>query len=386
MRLGKRFGFSAVEKGKIWSCWKAGQSLHEIGRAFDKPHSSIRCLLLPRGGIPPAARRRSRLSLTLAERENISRGIASGSPLREIARRLDRAASTVSREISRHGGRPTYRAHAADDRAWDSALRPKKCLLAVSRTLRNIVTSKLILNWSPEQISGWLKTQFPDDASMRVSHETIYRSLFIQARGVLKKELMDHLRSKRRMRRSRHATVSGQSRGQIVDAISIRERPAEVEDRAIPGHWEGDLLSGAKNSYIATLVERHSRFAMLIKVRSKETEVVVAALSQHVRKLPTTLKRSLTWDRGLEMAKNKDFTVANDVQVYFCDPQSPWQRGTNENTNLLLRQYFPRGTDLSGYSQEQLDQVSLLLNQRPRKTLGFQTPADKLQASVASTA
>jgi IS30 family transposase len=303
-----------------------------------------------------------------------------------MARRLDRAASTLSREISRNGGRPTYRAHTADDHAWDSALRPKKCLLAVSRKLRNIVASKLILDWSPEQIAGWLKIQFPDDASMRVSHETIYRSLFIQARGVLKKELMDHLRSKRRMRRSRHATVSGQSRGQIVDAVSIRERPAEVEDRAVPGHWEGDLLSGAKNSYIATLVERHSRFAMLVKVRSKETDVVVAALSRHVRKLPATLKRSLTWDRGLEMAKHKDFTVATDVQVYFCDPQSPWQRGTNENTNLLLRQYFPRRTDLSGYSQEQLDQVSLLLNQRPRKTLGFQTPADKLQASVASTA
>jgi IS30 family transposase len=385
MRPGKRFGLSAIEKSDIWSRWKAGQSLHEIGRAFDKPHSSIRCLLLPRGGIPPAARRRSRLALTLAEREDISRGIATGSPLREIARGLDRAASTVSREISRHGGRPAYRAHVADDHAWDSALRPKKCLLAVNRKLRNIVASKLILDWSPEQISGWLKTQYPDDESLRVSHETIYRSLFIQARGVLKKELMDHLRSKRCMRRSRHATVSGQSRGQIVDAISIRERPAEVEDRAIPGHWEGDLLSGAKNSYIATLVERHSRFAMLIKVPSKETEAVVAALSQHVRKLPATLKRSLTWDRGLEMAKHKDFTVTTDVQVYFCDPQSPWQRGTNENTNLLLRQYFPRGTDLSGYSQAQLDQVSLRLNQRPRKTLGFETPASKLQASVAST-
>ena len=295
------------------------------------------------------------------------------------------AASTVSREISRHGGRPAYRAHVADAHAWNSVLRPKKCLLAVNRKLRNIVASKLILDWSPEQISGWLKTQYPDDESLRVSHETIYRSLFIQARGVLKKELMDHLRSKRRMRRSRHATVSGQSRGQIVDAISIRERPAEVEDRAIPGHWEGDLLSGAKNSYIATLVERHSRFAMLIKVPSKETGAVVAALSQHVRKLPATLKRSLTWDRGLEMAKHKDFTVATDVQVYFCDPQSPWQRGTNENTNLLLRQYFPRGTDLSALSQAQLDQVSLRLNQRPRKTLGFQTPASRLQQSVAST-
>ena len=385
MRPGKRFGLSAIEKSDIWCRWKAGQSLHEIGRAFDKPPSSIRCLLLPRGGIPPAARRRSRLALTMAEREDISRGMACGSSLREIARRLDRAASTVSREISRHGGRPVYRAHEADERTWDAALRPKQCLLAVHPGLREMVASKLLLDWSPKQISGWLKTQYPDDESMRVSHETIYRSLFIQARGVLKKELMDHLRSKRRMRRSRHARVSGQSRGQIVDAISIRERPAEVEDRAIPGHWEGDLLSGAKNSYIATLVERHSRFAMLIKVPSKETEAVVAALSEHVRKLPATLKRSLTWDRGLEMAKHKDFTVATDVQVYFCDPQSPWQRGSNENTNGLLRQYFPRGTDLSGYSQAQLDQVSLRLNQRPRKTLGFETPASKLQASVAST-
>ena len=267
-------------------------------------------MLLPRGGIPPAARRRSRLALTLAEREDISRGIASDAPLREIARRLDRAASTVSREISRHGGRPAYRAHDADDQAWDAALRPQRSLLALHRKLRNIVASKLILDWSPEQISGWLKTQYPDDESLRVSHETIYRSLFIQARGVLKKELLEQLRSKRRMRRSRHASASGQSRGQIVDAVSIRERPAEVEDRAVPGHWEGDLLAGAKNTYIATLVERHSRFAMLIKVPSKNTEVVVAALSQQVRKLPATLKRSLTWDRGLEMAKHKDFTVA----------------------------------------------------------------------------
>jgi IS30 family transposase len=385
MRPGKRFGLSANEKSDIWSRWQAGQSLHEIGRVFDKPHSSIRCLLLPRGGIPPAARRRSRLALTLAEREELSRGIACGSSFREIARQLNRATSTVSREVARHGGLPVYRAHEADEYAWDAAMRPKQCLLALHPRLREIVASKLILDWSPEQISGWLKTEYPDDGSMQVSHETIYRSLFIQARGVLKKELMDHLRSKRRMRRSRHATVSGQSRGQIVDAISIRERPAEVEDRAIPGHWEGDLLSGAKNSYIATLVERHSRFAMLIKVPSKETEAVVTALSQHVRKLPATLKRSLTWDRGLEMAKHKDFTVATEVQVYFCDPQSPWQRGTNENTNLLLRQYFPRGTDLSGYSQAQLDQVALRLNQRPRKTLGFQTPASRLQQSVAST-
>jgi IS30 family transposase len=338
------------------------------------------------GGIAPAVRPRSLLALTLREREEISRGLASGSSIREIAKCLERTVSTVSREVARHGGRPTHRAGQADNEAWQSALRPKRCLLSIHVKLRNIIASKLILDWSPEQISGWLKNQYPDDESLRVSHETIYRSLFIQARGVLKKELLDRLRSKRRMRRSRHSSEHGQSRGQIVDAISIRQRPAEAEDRAIPGHWEGDLLAGGKNSYIATLVERHSRFAMLIKVPSKETEAVVAALSQQVRKLPASLKRSLTWDRGLEMAKHKKFTVATNVQVYFCDPQSPWQRGTNENTNLLLRQYFPRGTDLSGFSQAQLDHVSLRLNQRPRKTLGFETPASKLRASVASTA
>jgi len=274
MSEGKRSRLSPTQRTDVWNRWKSGQSLHEIGRPYRKPHSSIRCLLLPRGGIPPAARRRSRLALTRSEREDISRGIASGSPLREIARRMDRAASTVSREISRHGGRPAYRAHVAEGHAWDSALRPKKCLLAVHRKLRNIVASKLILDWSPEQISGWLKTQYPNDESLRVSHETIYRSLFIQARGILKKELMEHLRSKRRMRRSQHSRIFKDSRGRIPDAISIRERPAEVEDRAVPGHWEGDLLSGSKNnSYIATLVERHSRFAMLIKVPAKRRKL-----------------------------------------------------------------------------------------------------------------
>jgi IS30 family transposase len=385
MRQGKRFGLSAVQKSDLWRRWKAGQSLHEIGRAFGKSHSSIRCVVSLHGGFVPAVRRRSLLALTLPEREDISRGIACGSSIRKIAQLLERAVSTVSREVARHGGCPEYRANEADAQAWKSALRPKPCLLAIHEKLQEIVASKLMLDWSPEQISAWLKTQYPNDESMRVSHETIYRSLFIQARGVLKKELVGHLRSKRRIRRSQHARVSGQSRGQIVDAISIRERPAEIEDRAVPGHWEGDLLSGSRNSHIATLVERHSRFAMLIKVPSKDTEVVVAALSQHVRKLPATLRRSLTWDRGLEMAKHKTFTVATDVQVYFCDPQSPWQRGSNENTNGLLRQYFPKRTDLSGYTQADLDKVALRLNQRPRKTLGFQTPASRLQESVAST-
>jgi IS30 family transposase len=384
MTEGRRVRLSAEQRTEIWRRWKAGESLREIGRAFGKDHGSIQFLLSQRGGIVPAVRRRSLRTLTLAEREGISRGIASGSSIREIARGLERAASTVSREVVRHGGRSLYRASEADHQAWQSALRPRPCQLALHRKLRTMVASKLILDWSPEQISGWLKKRYPNNESMRVSHETIYRSLFIQARGVLKKELMQHLRSQRLIRRSRHARADGRSHGQIVDAISIRERPAEVEDRAIPGHWEGDLLAGTSNSHIATLVERHSRFVILVKVPSKDTATVVAALSRHVRKLPASLRRSLTWDRGLEMAKHKSFTVATNVQVFFCDPQSPWQRGTNENTNGLLRQYFPKKTDLSGYSQSDLDKVALRLNQRPRKTLGFETPASKLQASVAS--
>jgi IS30 family transposase len=345
----------------------------------------IQFLLARHGGIAPAARRRSLRTLTLAEREDISRGIASGSSIRAIASGLRRAVSTVSREVARHGGRPLYRASEADHQAWESALRPKACLLAIHVKLQQIVAGKLILDWSPEQISGWLKMHYPEDERMRVSHETIYRSLFIQARGVLKQELVKHLRSKRRIRGSRHSSVHGHSQGRIVNAISIRERPAEVEDRAIPGHWEGDLLTGARNSHVATLVERHSRFVMLVKVSSKDTATVVAALSQQVRQLPATLRRSLTWDRGLEMAQHQTFTVATNVKVYFCDPQSPWQRGSNENTNGLLRQYLPKKADLSTYSQEDLDQIALRLNQRPRKTLGFETPESRLQASVAST-
>ncbi len=385
MTFRRRVKLSANQRIDMWGRWKAGQSLHEIGRAFGKDHVSIQFMLAQHGGIAPAGRRRSLITLTLAEREDISRGIASGCSIREIAKGLRRAVSTVSREVARHGGRPQYRASEADHQAWASALRPKACLLAIHVKLQTIVASKLVLDWSPEQISGWLKIRYPEDESLRVSHETIYRSLFIQARGVLKKELIGHLRTKRRIRRSRHSRDSGHHRGQIVDAISIRERPAEIEDRAIPGHWEGDLLGGTHNSHIATLVERHSRFTMLVKVSSKDTTAVVAALSRHVRRLPASLRCSLTWDRGLEMAKHKSFTVATNVKVYFCDPQSPWQRGTNENTNGLLRQYFPKRTDLSGYTQAELDQVALRLNQRPRKTLGFETPASRLQVSVAST-
>ena len=385
MKRARRWKLSAAQRTDMWNRWKAGQSLHEIGRALGKSHVVVQFLLGRHGGIAPTARRRSRRVLTLAEREDISRGIASGCSMRVIAQGLSRACSTVSREVARHGGRTQYRANEADQRAWESALRPKPCLLATHSKLQEIVASRLMQDWSPQQISGWLKIQYSEDQSLRVSHETIYRSLFIQARGALKQELVGHLRSQRRIRRSRHSSVHGHSQGRIVDAVSIRERPAEVEDRAIPGHWEGDLLRGARHSHVATLVERHSRFCMLVKVPGKDTATVVAALSEHVRQLPATLRRSLTWDRGLEMAEHKSFTMATDVQVYFCDPQSPWQRGSNENTNGLLRQYLPKKADLSCYSQSDLDEIALRLNQRPRKTLGFQTPADKLQASVAST-
>jgi IS30 family transposase len=378
-----RPGLSAEQKAELWVRWKAGESLSDIGRALGKHASSIHGVVAARGGIAPAERRRSRLALTLAEREEISRGLAAGASLRQIAARLNRAPSTISREITRHGTRYTYRATVADARAWVRARRPKPCRLATHLPLQQVVAEKLALDWSPEQIAGWLRVQYPDESVMHISHETIYRSLFIQTRGLLKKELVKHLRSRRMMRRSRLASTAGQPRGQIIDAVSIKERPAEVEDRAIPGHWEGDLISGAKNSHIATLVERHSRYTMLVKVEGKDTASVVSALSREIRTLPRELWRSLTWDRGSEMASHKQFTVATEVKVYFCDPQSPWQRGTNENTNRLLRQYFPKGTELASFSQTDLNEVALRLNQRPRKTLGFITPADKLMATVA---
>ena len=381
----RRWKLSATQRADMWGRWKAGQSLNAIGRVLGKDKQVIHFLLARHGGIAPPVRRRSRRALTLAEREDISRGIASGCSLRVIAQHLSRTASTISRELARHGGRAQYRANQADQQAWESALRPKACRLALHEKLRTLVASKLMQDWSPEQISGWLKQSYPDDESLRVSHETIYLSLFIQARGALKKELIQHLRSKRRIRRSRHSSVHGHSQGKIVDAISIRERPAEVEDRAIPGHWEGDLLRGAGNTHVVTLVERKSRFCVLVKVPGKDTATVVAALIQHVGQLPAELRRSLTWDRGLEMAQHKTFTMATDMQVYFCDPQSPWQRGSNENTNGLLRQYLPKNADLSRFSQSELDEIALRLNTRPRQTLGFRTPADKLQASVAST-
>jgi IS30 family transposase len=385
MRQGFRRGFSSAEKTELWDRWQRGEPLKAIGRAFGKPSSSIYFQLAPYGGIRPLPRRRSELALTLSEREEISRGIAAHKSIRSMAKLLGRSPSTVSREIARNGGYDRYRASSADEAAWARTRRPKRCKLAASPWLRRAVTRKLRLDWSPEQIAGWLKSRHPGDETYHVSHETIYRSLFVQARGVLKKELLQHLRSKRTIRRSRRVDLTGDRRGQIADMVSIRERPAAVEDRAVPGHWEGDLLSGAKNSYIATLVERHTRYVMLAKVDNKETQTVVSALIKQAKKLPNELYRSLTWDRGKELADHRRFTLATDVAVYFCDPQSPWQRGSNENTNGLLRQYFPKGTDLSVYTQAHLNKVARQLNERPRKTLEFQTPVARFNACVAST-
>jgi IS30 family transposase len=317
-----RPGLSAERKAELWERWKNGQSLSEIGSALGKHAASIFGVVARRGGIAPATRRRSRLALTISEREEISRGISAGASIRQIALAIRRSPSTVSREIKRHGGPTRYRAAEAESQAWDRSRRPKRCLLARHSKLQEVVARRLQLDWSPQQISGWLKVDYADDGSMRVSHETIYRSLFIQARGVLKKELIDHLRSRRVMRHAKNASTAGQPRGQIVGAISIRERPAQIEDRAVPGHWEGDLITGSKNTHIATLVERASRFTMLVKVNGKDTASVVTALTKQVRKLPAELRRSLTWDRGMELAEHKRFTVATDVQVYFCDPQS----------------------------------------------------------------
>ena len=380
-----RIYYTESQRSLMWDRWQKGDSLQQIAQLFDRNHSSVERILAESGGIRPAQRRRSRLALTLAEREEISRAVVAGQSIRSIAATLERAPSTISREIKRNGDRETYRASQADQAAWDRAHRPKTCKLVKNSALAHIVAGKLQMRWSPEQIAGWLKHTYPDDENDQVSHETIYRSLFIQARGALKKELVQHLRRTRVMRRSRHHTQKTDNHGRITDTVSISERPATVEDRAVPGHWEGDLLCGSGNSQIATLVERHTRYVMLVKVERKDTETVINALIKQARKLPQELYKSLTWDRGSEMADHKRFTLATDIQVYFCDPQNPWQRGTNENTNGLLRQYFPKGTDLSAYSQAKLNGVARQLNQRPRKTLNYETPAERFNQCVAST-
>lgn len=378
-----RRSLPAAITDELWARFTAGETFNAIARALGKTQSTIYTVVRAQDGIVPPVRRRPVSAFTSEDRETISRGIAAHESMQEMARALRRAPSSISREIARNGGRHRYRALDADTRAWEQATRPQRCTLATSATLCAVVAAKLTSDWSPEQITGWLVIEYPDDSTMRISHETIYRSLFVQARGVLKQELTKHLRTRRPMRHSKHATTKGQPRGQIVDAVSIADRPASVEDRAIPGHWEGDLLAGAKNTHIGTLVERKTRYTHLVQVTGKDSTSVVTALIREVQRLPEGLMASLTWDRGREMAQHHRFSVATDVAVYFCDPQSPWQRGTNENTNGLLRQYFPDGTDLSTFTQDDLDRVAQLLNTRPRKTLGFRTPAAMLAESVA---
>jgi IS30 family transposase len=385
MKQRPRIYYTEANKSLMWDRWQKGESLNSIAKLFDRHHSAIHGILSRSGGIRPPQRRRTRRTLTLAEREAISRGVVAGLSLRSIAASLGRAPSTISREINRNGGRRQYRASNADQAAWDRAHRPKTCKLAQNRALAHIVAEKLQLQWSPRQIAGWLKYTYSDDETYQVSHETIYRTLFIQARGALKKELLQHLRRTRAMRRSRHHTQKTDNHGRITDAVSIRERPAEAEDRAVPGHWEGDLLCGSNNSQIATLVERHTRLVMLVRVPSKDTKTVINALIRQAHKLPRELYKSLTWDRGKEMADHKRFTLATDIKVYFCDPQQPWQRGSNENTNGLLRQYFPKGMDLSNVHQNRLNAVARRLNERPRETLNFRTPAERFSQCVAST-
>ncbi len=385
MKQRTRIYYSAEQRADIWDRWQRGESMSSIGRLFERQSSSIYSILQPSGGIRPPNRTRSRLALSLAEREEISRGLASHHSIRTIALRLKRSPSTISREINRNGGYDCYRAAPADQATWERAHRPKRCKLARHRSLAKVVAAKLKQQWSPQQVAGWLKRQHPYREDERVSHETIYRSLYIQTRGVLKKELQECLRTKRAIRRSGHASLKQQGLGKITNAVSIRERPAAVKDRAVPGHWEGDLIGGTNNSYIATLVERQSRYVMLAKLEKKHAETVAAALIKHAQRLPTELYQSLTWDRGTEMANHRQFTLATDIAVYFCDPKSPWQRGSNENTNRLLRQYFPKGTDLSIYTQAQLNKVARQLNERPRKTLQYETPAEKFHAGVAAT-
>jgi len=381
----KRRWYTASEKSEMWDRWQRGESLNAIAHAFETSHSAISKNFERFGGIRPPTPQRCRLALTLSEREEISRGIVAGLSLRAIARQLGRAASTISREINRNNGLKRYRAIQADKAAWHRAHRPKPCKLTRNLQLSRIIASKLQCHWSPEQIAGWLKKTHAGNERLQVSHETIYRSLFIQARGALRKELVQYLRTKRIIRRPQKTSFKGQGKGQITEAVSIRERPASVEDRAVPGHWEGDLICGSNNSFMATLVERHTRYVMLAKVSGKETEAVINALIKQANKLPNELYKSLTWDRGSEMADHQRFTLDTDIQVYFCDPRSPWQRGSNENTNRLLRQYFPKGTDLSIHSQAKLNAVARQLNERPRKTLGFDTPAERFNACVAST-
>ena len=374
--------FTEVEVVEVWERRQAGESNRLIGRRLGRSAGSIRAFVESFGGVRPEPRRRSLCHLSLTEREEISRGIAAGEPLCAIADRLGRAPSTISRELARNGGRVGYRAHRADRVAWQRARRPQACKLAANETLRAEVEDKLAIRWSPQQISGWLKHTYPDTEAMHLSHETIYLTLFIQARGGMKRELTQYLRTRRANRRPAVKRAPS-GKGRIVDPVMISERPAEVEDRAVPGHWEGDLIMGKRQTAIGTLVERWSRYVMLFGLPDGHTaEAVRDALTETVQQLPEHLWKSLTWDQGKEMAQHAQFTIDTGIQVYFCDPKSPWQRGTNENTNGLLRQYFPKGTDMSKLTKADLDFAAHQLNGRPRQTLGWMTPSEKLAETL----
>lgn len=375
-----RPGMTDEKRALLWRMWADGKSFSEISVVVGHPPGSIFTVVKQTGGYVPAVRKRRDGHLTAAEREEISRGLARGASIRAIALALGRAPSTVTREVSRNKGPKHYRAVDADDRAWRRARRPKRCLLALRPALRDYVAGKLSEDWSPEQIAGTLAKDCPLGAGVAVSHETIYKSLFVQSRGVLKKELQKHLRTRRPTRRNVHNTVTGQWRSQIRDAVSISERPAEVDDRAVPGHWEGDLLLGRHWTQIATVVERSTRFTVLVQLDGRDMNTVTAGLSREMTKLPEHLLKSLTWDRGMELADHKTVSTNTGLDVYFADPRSPWQRGTNENTNGLLRQYMPKGVTMAHLAQADLDAIALKLNTRPRKTLGFDTPADRLSA------
>ena len=366
----------------LWSRWFQGDTAVQISAVLGCDKDTVTWHVVRAGGVRPPERRRAARHLTLVEREEISRGLAQGDSLRAIAGRLGRPTSTISRELERHGGAAGYRAVAADTEAWAFGRRPKAAKLAGAPRLRRVVERKLRADWSPQQIAAWLQATYPDDRTMQVSHETIYQSLYVQTRGALKRELAAHLRRGRRYRRPRATARADRGPGQLVDIVSIADRPPSVEARAVPGHWEGDLLVGKRGTQLATLVERQSRFVLLARLPAADSATVVTALARRVQHLPAALWQSLTWDRGKEMAQHKQFSIATDVQVFFCDPQSPWQRGSNENTNGLLRQYFPKGMDLSSLTQRQLDVVARKLNTRPRQTLGWKTPAEVFEAAL----
>ncbi len=379
--------FSPEDKETIWDMREAGVPVKRIAKHLGRPNSSLRKFIADAGGTRPTARERSELRLSLEEREEISRGLAAGYSIRAVAEALGRSPSTVCREVNANGGRRKYRALVADRAACRRALRPKRAKLAQCRRLRGVVERKLEAKWSPQQISAWLALEHPDRPEMQVSHETIYQSLFVQSRGALRKELHSCLRTGRAMRRAKAYTKGNVGQGQLKNMVMISERPAEVKDRAVPGHWEGDLIFGKKMTSIGTLVERHSRYVILLKLPNGHgAEAVRKAMTKRILTLPTQVRRSITWDQGKEMAEHVAFTVETGVQIYFCDPKSPWQRGSNENTNGLLRQYLPKASDISQCTQRELDAIARSLNTRPRQTLEWMTPSQAFADAVALTA